>query len=286
MKAIKNIIQYIIATILALAILLLILINIFSSTILSKDYVLSKLNEHNYYDKIYEDTKSNFENYIHQSGLDEEVLNDIVAKEKVEKDTKIIINNIYNGMDEKINTEEIRNNLNENINNSLNGKISNTQRKAIDTFVDTICKEYENTISHTSYEQKIHTGYKQIVKYIDMAKKAILVSIGICIVLIILLTIKRIYRVIARIGTALTINGLILLFAENYINSKVKISNITILNDGTSEVLRSILNDILGNVLKYGSILLSIGIVLIIIYGLIKSIRKIKREKEQYTPEN
>ena len=65
MKVVKNIIQYIVATILALAILLLILINIFSSSILSKDYVLSKLDEQNYYDKIYEDTKSNFENYIH-----------------------------------------------------------------------------------------------------------------------------------------------------------------------------------------------------------------------------
>jgi len=201
MKVVKNIIQYIVATILALAILLLILINIFSSSILSKDYVLSKLDEQNYYDKIYEDTKSNFENYIHQSGLDEEVLNDIVAKEKVKKDTKIIINNIYNGMDEKINTEEIKERLNENINNSLNGKISATQRKSIDTFVDTICKEYEATISHTNYEQKIHTGYKQIERYINLAKKGILIGIGVCIVLIILLTLKRIYRVIKLIRT-------------------------------------------------------------------------------------
>ena len=45
MKVVKNIIQYIVATILALAILLLILINIFSSSILSKDYVLSKLDD-------------------------------------------------------------------------------------------------------------------------------------------------------------------------------------------------------------------------------------------------
>ena len=97
MKVVKSIIQYIIVTILALAVLALIIMNLFSSSILSKDYILSKLEEQNYYDKIYEDTKSNFENYIHQSGLDEEVLNDIVTKEKIKKDTNIIINNIYNG---------------------------------------------------------------------------------------------------------------------------------------------------------------------------------------------
>ena len=39
-------------------------------------------------------------------------------------------------------------------------------------------------------------------------------------------------------------------------------------------------------VILIGSILLALGIVLIIVYALIKSIRKIKREKDQYTPEN
>ncbi len=50
------------------------------------------------------------------------------------------MNNIYNGMDEKIDTKEIKEKLTENINNSLNGKISSSEQKAINTFVDTICK--------------------------------------------------------------------------------------------------------------------------------------------------
>ena len=91
----KKIIQYIVATILALAILGLVIINILSSSILSKEYILAKLQSQNYYEKIYKETESNFENYIHQSGLDEDVLKDIVTKEKVEKDTRIILNNIY-----------------------------------------------------------------------------------------------------------------------------------------------------------------------------------------------
>lgn len=282
----KRIIQYIIATILALAILALTIVNILSSTILSQEYILSKLQEQNYYDKIYEEAESNFENYIHQSGLDEEVLEEIVTKEKIQKDTKIIINNIYNGMNEKIDTEEIKNNLNGKINNSIDGKISSSQQKSIDTFVDTICKEYEKTISHTNYEKKINSIINKANKYIDIAKKALLITIGVSVILLILLTIKRIYRITARIGTAFIIDGLIFIIAEKYIKSKIKIDTIMVLNQGISDVLQSILTEILSNILKTGSIMLGIGILLTIIYGIIKSIRKAKREKEQYTPEN
>ena len=282
----KKIVQYMVATILALAILILVIINILSSSVLSKEYILNKLQSQNYYEKIYQETELNFENYIHQSGLDEDVLKDIVTKEKIEKDTKIILNNIYNGMDEKIDTKEIKEKLNENINNSLNGKISNSEQKAIDTFVDTICKEYETTISHTNYEKKMNEAINKINKYIDLIKKAMAVTIGISIIILILLTIRRIYRITSKIGVAFTIDGLILILAKNYINSNIKIETIMVLNNGISDVLQSILNEILSNIFKTGSILLGLGIVLIAVYGIIKSIRKFKREKDQYTPEN
>ena len=282
----KKIIAYIIVTILAISILVLIITNMLSSTILSKGYILSKLQEQDYYDKIYEETESNFENYIHQSGLDEDVLDGIVTKEKIQKDTKIIIENIYNGTDEKIDTEEIKNNLNEKINNSLNGKISSSEQKSIDTFVDTICKEYETTISHTNYEKKINSVINKANKYVDLLTKLTLIIICISVILLILLTIKRIYRITARIGVAFVIDGLILILAEKYIYAKIKIDTIVILTKGISDVVQSILKEILSNTLKTGSIMLAIGVVLIVIYGIIKSVRKAKREKEQYTPEN
>lgn len=282
----KRIIQYIVATILALAILALIIINILTSSVLSKEYILGKLQDQNYYEKIYNEVESNFENYINQSGLDEEVLKDIITKDKIQKDTKIIINNIYNGMDEKIDTEEIKNKLNENIDNSLNRKKTATEQKAIDTFVDTICKEYETTISHTNYEKKINSTLNKINKYIDLANKALLVVIGVSVLLLILLTIRRIYRILARIGTSFIIDGIILILAKIYISSKINVSTIMLLNSGVSDVLQSILNEILGKILYTGSILLSLGIILTIIYGIIKGVRKAKREKDQYTPED
>ena len=57
----KRILQYIVATILALAILALIIINILTSSILSKEYVLGKLQEQNYYEKTYNEAYINKE---------------------------------------------------------------------------------------------------------------------------------------------------------------------------------------------------------------------------------
>ena len=68
---------------------------------------------------IYTAVESDFENYIYQSGLDENVLENIVSLEKIENDTKTIINNLYDGTSETIDVTEIENNLNNNIQNSL-----------------------------------------------------------------------------------------------------------------------------------------------------------------------
>ena len=151
MKVIATIIKYIIVFILAISIIMLAVVNIFSSTILEKEYILSKLEETGYYDEIYEYAKSNFENYIGQSGLDEEILENIITKEMIKNDTKTIIENIYDGKDKKVETKEIENTIKQNISKSLEGqKLTATQQKAIDEFVKHICDEYTTSLLHTN----------------------------------------------------------------------------------------------------------------------------------------
>ena len=285
MRVVRLILQYILTIILAMSVLALILINIISSTVLNESYIMSKLEEEDYYNQIYESAKINFENYIHQSGLDEEVLNDIITKEKIEKDTKIIINNIFDGTDTAIDTDEIKNKLNENIDNSLGRKKTATEEKAINEFVNLICNEYKTTILTTSYESKINTAYQKVIKYINLAKKVLLILIGVLVILIVLLTIKRIYRILARLGLAFVIDGLLLLLAKYFIDAKIKIETITILSSSVSIVLRNILREIMNIVAKDGTILLVLGIVLIVLYAIIKSIRKSRRLQDQYDPE-
>lgn len=285
MKVVKIIFGYIFTIIFALSILALILINIISSKILDENYVLEKLDKENYYEEVYQEAKSNFENYIYQSGLDENVLNDIVSKEKIEKDTKTILNNIYGGLVEEIDTTEISTKLNENITASVNRTLSSSEQKAVEDFVAKICNEYKTTISNTKYESKINSIYKKVNMILDLTNKALLVMAGASLLMITLLTIRKIYKILARLGVACVIDGSILIGAKIYVYNKVYINGITILSNSVSKVLRVILNDIFGVVMKNGLIFLGLGIVMIVLYGLIKSIRKQKREEEKYSPE-
>ena len=111
MKILLNLIKYIIVILLTFCIIGLLIINVASSTILKKQYVLNKLEETNYYEEIQKLIQDGFENYIGPSGLDESVIVDIVSLEKIKEDTNIIVSNMYDGTNAELNTETLRTNL-------------------------------------------------------------------------------------------------------------------------------------------------------------------------------
>lgn len=250
-------------------------INLASSTILSEQYILSKLDEHGYYNKIYEQTKLNFENYIHQSGLEEDVLDNIITKEKVKKDTHIILGSIYDGLNQEVDINEIKENLNKNIEKHIkNTNLNNEQKNSIDTFVNHICNEYKTTISHFTFENQINQYYSKIIKIINMSKKVLLITIGIDFLLLIVLNLKKIYKCFTSVGVSFTIIGLIMLISSIFINTKIRVQTILILNDAISEVLRNILSEILNSSLIISIFTLIFGIIMIIIPNLIHNIKK------------
>lgn len=287
MRIAKTIIKYIVTIILAIAMIAYFFISLVSSTILSEQYILSKLDETNYYNKIYEYVKSNFENYIYQSGLEETVLEDVVSKEKIRKDTGIIISNLYDGLNQKIDTQEIRDNLNKNIKETLEDQaMTVTQQNAIDTFIDHICNEYTDTMSHFSFEQQVNQAYQKVIKYMDLSKKVLLITIGLAILLLLVLNLKRIYKFVSLVGVSLTTTGAFLTIVNLFVNIKIKIQTITILNDAVSDTLRNVLTSMLNMVMKNGYILLISGVLLIIVSNLIHNIKKYGLEKENDTYEN
>lgn len=286
MRIIKKIIKIIFSAILTISILLYILINLLSSTILKESYILSKLDQANFYQKVYEEVNSNFEKYIYQSGFDENVLNNVITEEKVKEDFKIIIDNIYNGTNQDINTETIKTNLTNNINNQLGANISKTQQNSIDSFVDTILNEYTQTILHTQYENKINKAYTKINKYINLANKALLIIMAVLMILLILLNLKRLYRGVSYIGISMLSSGILLCVADIFIKMKVAIKNIVILNDTISKIIINVITELLANILKDGIILLVSGIVLIIIANLRRAYKKYKYEQSKYNAED
>ena len=253
------------------------LINILSSTILNKEYILAKLDETDYYKGIYQEIQSNFEKYIYQSGFDENIINEIITEDKVKNDVNIIISNIYDGTSKTIDTTEIKTNLNKKIDETIENKnLLITQKKSIETFVNTICDEYTETIVHTKYEQDINNMYVKVVKIVQLAKRALLVAAIVITLLICLICCKQIFKGIASLGISLTSSGLFLIAIIIFTKSKIKIDTIKILNDTISNSLHKIINSIVGNISSWGMWLLLVGIILIIFGNIINS----KKNKE------
>ena len=281
MKAIANIIRFIVITILTVCMISIGIITIVSSTILDQSYVIQKLEETNFYAEMYDLVKSNFENYIYQSGLDEEVLNDICTQEKVKKDINIMLSNIYQGTNEKIDTTEIANNLNAKI-DQLGIKNSKNQ-KAINEFVKHICDEYTNTLVHTKYEDNINEIYNKTTKILDKLYNTIVIVLIILIILLIVINIKQISKALQGIGIAFLATSAFDLIACNIVESKVDIQGIKIFNDTFSKIIVSIIQEIVDQIKSIGAGALVVALVLIVIYAVIVAIRKSEDKKEEKT---
>lgn len=278
MKILLNIIKFIIAIILTICVIALIIVNVASSTILNKEFILGKLDETNYYANIYTAVKSDFENYIYQSGLDESVLENIVPAEKIENDTKIIINNIYDGTNEEVDVTEIETNLKTNIENSLDHKLSATQQRTVDEFIKRITEQYKDTITKTSYENSINNMLEKAKNIVDKLQKVSIIGIAVSVLVIIILSIKDFMAGLMLTGSALMSSGVFYILVNMIINAKVKIQNITILNDAISISLREIISTILKNLTTIGITLSIVGFVIIIIFAIIRSSKKEERE--------
>ena len=273
----NKLLKYIFAIILYLSLTIVVLINILNSTILSKEYILNKLEESNYYNNIYTEVENNFENYIYQSGLDPIVLENIVSRDKIKEDTNIIISNIYDGSNKNIDLEVVRNNLSTNIDKSLEDRyLSEENKKAINKFIDIIINEYEDTIMNTSYSSKINTGISSINNKINMINIIMIILVIISILSLILLNIKKKRRKLSIFGIPLLALGLLLITIYLYIILNIDINNIVILNDAISIAVHYILNGIVVKFLINGSIFTILGILIIIIGNMLRY-RKVKK---------
>lgn len=273
----NKLLKYIFAIILYLSLTIVVLINILNSTILSKEYILNKLEESNYYNNIYTEVENNFENYIYQSGLDPIVLENIVSRDKIKEDTNIIISNIYDGNNKVIDLEVVRNNLSTNINKSLEDRyLSEENKKAINKFIDIIINEYEDTIMNTDYSSKINTGISSINNKINMINIIMIILVIISILSLILLNIKKKRRKLSIFGIPLLALGLLLITIYLYIILNIDINNIVILNDAISIAVHYILNGIVVKFLINGSIFTILGILIIIIGNMLRY-RKVKK---------
>lgn len=272
MKAFKTILNFVVITVLSILLIVYTVLNIFSKTLLSKDFILAKMEENNYYEKLVEYVNSSFENYIYQSGLDEEVIKNIVTEEKIKSDTNAIIDNVYEGKEFSVDTQSIKDKLLSNISDSINGRsFSATEQKAVDVFANNICSAYEDTLLHTNYVQKVHSVYSQITEYKDLANKIILGSSVVCVILLMLINIKEKAKILSTLAIAVLVAGAFLILLNVYIKAKININSIVIFSDAISEIVVKIISNILEQIMNNGIIYAIIGFAGIIISSIFSS---------------
>lgn len=276
MKVLVNLLKFIFIMILTVAIIGLGLFAIAFSTVLNKDYVVQKLEETDFYSGTYKLVESNFENYIYQSGLDEEVLKEICSQDKVKKDINIMLNNIYSGTNQSIDTTEISEKLNANIDKS---GIKNKQNEsAINEFVIHICQEYTDTLVHSKYETEINKMYNKINTLLNKVYNTLLIVFFIDLILIIIINKKKISKDIQALGIALMSASMFQIVACQIITSNVDVKNIKIFNDVFSNCLVTIIQDVLN---KINSLALGTCIFAVIILGIYVSIKVNKKTKDE-----
>lgn len=271
MKIFRYIISIILAFLLMISILLTVALQIVSSTILNKDYILGKLDEANYYNNVYEQIKDSLAGYIGPSGLDEEVLENIYTREQVKEDINLIINNIYENKNDKINTEDIKEKLQNNIEASVgSGLLTKENKNSIEDFIDKIADEYVQNISHDPYFEKVGTIINKAKDVVGKVEGIIIFVPIILAVVILLLNIKQISSAIRFIAISILTSGVIGIVIKVFLETKINISNILIINDSFSEVIKNVINSILNNINTMSIIGIIGSIVLIVLTNVIK----------------
>lgn len=272
----KKIISYIFSFILAILIIIICFFTILKSTVLSKEYVISKLESANYFERINEEIIEQFKNYTIQSGLTDSVLENLFTPEKLEEDINNVINSIYTGEKLEIDTSEIKENLKENILSEVEkeGKTVDFQDESIKEYLSAIENAYESQVSYsTSTVNSIGNTFSKILKIFDKVDTVLYIIAIVLALIIVILNIKDIIGV-KYIATSLMASGIFILLIKILIETNMNLQNIMIINQASTNVLQLVIKDVLGKILTLGSGLTIVGVVSCLIYNILKKERQ------------
>ena len=271
MKVLKNLLKFISIITLTICLISSCFISIAFSTILDKNYITQKLQETNFYLETYKLVELNFENYIYQSGLDEDVIQNICTEEKVKNDINAILSNIYEGTEQEIDTTEIANNLNENIDKS--GIKNSENEKSIQQFIEYICDEYTNTLVYTKNETKINNTYIKIAENLNEAYRIIQTIFILDIIVIIAINKKNISKVVQYFEITLFAASFFEASTWHIIISKVNIQGIKIFNEVFSKSIVIIIQETITKILSLSIGTMIMGIIFCLIYMIINNLK-------------
>lgn len=138
-------------------------ITIILFTIFNQNFMAQQLNETNYYEKLYTNIKLEMSYYVTQSGLSDDILNNIFDKELLRRTTEKMLDNFYNNKDNTINKTSVEENLTNNINEELKDyKLTEEDKTSINKFITQMSSIYETEISYSNILNKYHNSFNRI----------------------------------------------------------------------------------------------------------------------------
>lgn len=271
----RLLLSYIMKFIQSISFFLLSLSLILILTVFNEDYVLDLLNNHNYYQELYDNTLEEVSYYLEQSGLNEEVLNNVISVKSLKKEIITTIDNLYTNQKITVNTEEFQNNLTTNINNYIkDNNIRVDNKDTVNILTKKLVNIYEEEVSYNNTFEKVRPIFNKTYKLTK-----IVLYLSIIMSIITYLINRYVFKdrnIIASLFTNFVILGGLVLYTKYTID----INNIFFYNTSISNILMEFINSVLKCMLVTGIISFFLG--LFIVFTTTGTFKKLRQNKKVF----
>lgn len=263
MKVVKKIVQIIMAFFLSILILANFLMVLVSQTVLQKEYVLAKVEEVGYEEKIQTDLKNGFENYQYQSGLPASVFENLYTRSSLQADIYCVVNAIYENEEVQVNSEEVRTKLEANIQQYLSENqivLKEAELQNIQDFENIIVNVYENRVNSVAdYLDTIQKVLQKVKEIAKIAQIGLIVTLAVFLLIGLVAQMRSLSEFVNQLAIALLSSGVILILLQKVIHQEIDIQHILLLNQSFSDFVKYILFDLMNEINFYGMVFAIVG---------------------------
>ena len=222
--------------------------------------------------------QNGFEEYQYQSGLPQEIFQNLYSRDNIKFVVDSVVKTMYNGGTVNIDSTEVRNRITENVNKYLADNqivLKDVEQNNIDQFENMIVQVYEEKMDFlVGYTREISDVVQKITDMVRTAKLVAVVMLVFVLIFTLVINISAISDFFAVLGIALLASGTLLEIVKALINKYIHIDSILILNQSLSDFIKIIANELLTKVGFYGVLFIILGICGIIINGYLKGTRE------------
>lgn len=263
MKVVKKIVQIGMAFLLSILIIANFLVMIVSHTVLQKEYMMAKLEEVGYEEKIQTDLKNGFENYQYQSGLPASVFENLYTRSSLQADIYSVVNSIYENEEVQVNSAEVRIKLEANIQQYLSENqivLKEDEQQNIEDFEAIIVNVYENRVnSIADYVETIQKVLQKAKEIAKITQICLLIALAVFLLIGLVAQMREPSEFVNQLAIALLSSGVILILLQKVIHQEIDIQHILLLNQSFSDFAKYIVFDVMNEIHFYGMVFAVVG---------------------------